>query len=198
MQKNERSKNILLFVLIVALVSLSIAYATLTQHLYITSQTTVIGQSKGWDIRFTAVNCQANGNATITQNFTMNATDLSGLVTRFNAPGDSVVCNIKVRNNGTINAKLSTFTLQDGSLTYTGTGANKTEDEQTVNGKIQTSIVYGLGDSQAGLTPSTNDTLPIGVERDLVLAITYSSAAGLPDSDVAVSGFKTTFLYVQD
>ena len=198
MQKNERSKNILLLILVVALVSLSIAYATLTQQLYFTSQTTITGQSAGWDIRFTQANCQGIDHATVTQGFTINATYLSGLISRFNAPGDSVVCNIKVRNNGSINAKLSTFTLQDGGLTYTGSGTNKTADETLVNGKVQTSIVYGLGDPQAGMTPTTDDTLPAGTERDLVLTITYPSNAGLPDNDVLVSGFKTTFLYIQN
>jgi len=198
MQKNEKSKNLLLVILLISLISLSIAYATLTQHLYITSQTTIAGQSSGWDIRFTAVTCQANGSAAIMQDFTMNATILSGLVSKFNAPGDSIVCNIKVTNNGSINAKLSSFTIQDGNLTYTGSGTNQAADEALVNGKIQHNIVYGTGDLQAGLAPSANDTLPAGVTRDLVLTITYPLSASLPESNVTVSGLKTTFLYVQD
>ena len=198
MQKYERTKSGLVVILLIFLIALSIAYATLTQYLYINSQAIVAGQSTGWNVRFSSVTCQANGTAAITHDFTMNSTNLSGLVSRFTAPGDSIVCNIDVTNSGTINAKLSSFIIQDGSLTYTGSGTNKTADENLVTGKLQHSIVYATGDVKAGQVPSVDDTLPVGVTRSLVLTITYPSNADLPDSDVSVAGLKTTFLYSQN
>lgn len=198
MQKNEKSRNIMLVVLLVSVVSLTIAYATLTQYLYINSEAVVSGTSSSWDVRFTAATCQATGNAAIIHDFNMDATNLDGLISKFNAPGDTIVCNIKVTNNSVVNAKLSTFTIQDGQLTYTGSGATKTADETLVNGKFQYSIVYGTGDVNEGQAPTVNDTLNSGVTRDLVLTITYPSNATLPENDVTVGGFKTTFLYVQD
>lgn len=198
MQKNEKSRNIMLVVLLVSVVSLTIAYATLTQYLYINSEAVVSGASSSWDVRFTAASCQAIGNASITHDFVMDATNLEGLISRFNAPGDSIVCNIAVTNNSVVNAKLSTFTIQDGQLSYTGMGTNKTADETLVNGKLQYSIVYATGDVKEGQAPAVNDSLNSGVTRNLVLTITYPSSATLPDSDVTVEGFKTTFLYVQD
>lgn len=198
MRKNEKTKNVLLLVLLVFLISLSIAYATLTQYLYINSGATVAGQSSGWRVEFTAVTCRATGRASITQDFSMSSTNLSGLATRFAAPGDSVICDIKVTNNGVINAKLTSFHIQDGVLTYTGSGSNKTNDEALVNGKIQHSIVYGTGDAREGLAPAVDDTLPAGTTRDLVLTVTYPISATLPDNDVVVSGLSTTFLYTQN
>ena len=199
MQKNEKSKNMLLIVLFISLITLSIAYATLTQYLYINSEATIAGQgSGGWDIRFTAVTCHATGHASITQDFSMSATNLSGLEYRLVAPGDSIICNISVANNGSIDAKLSSFAIQDGNLTYTGSGASRLSDELLVSGKVQHSIVYATGDSQEGLVPSINDYLPSGVTRNLVLTIQYPSNANLPENDVVVTGLKTTFLYVQD
>jgi hypothetical protein len=198
MQKKDRVKNILLIVLALSLIGLSVAYATLTQYLYINSQTIIGGQSAGWRVEFTAVTCHTTGNASITHDFTMTSTNLSGLISKFARPGDSVVCNIKVTNNGIINAKLSSFEIQDGSLTYAGSGANKTADEALVSGKVQHSIVYGAGDPQEGQTPQANDTLAAGVTRDLVLTVTYPSSATLPDNDVTVSGLQTTFLYYQN
>ena len=198
MQKKDRVKNILLIVLVLSLIGLSIAYATLTQYLYINSQTIIGGQSANWKVEFTAVTCHTTGSASITHDFTMNATNLSGLVSRFAAPGDSVVCNIKVSNNGLINAKLSSFEIQDGGLTYTGSGNNKIADEALVSGKVQHNIVYGEGDPQAGQVPQADDTLAAGVTRDLVLTVTYPSSATLPDNDVTVSGLQTTFLYYQN
>lgn len=198
MQKNEKSKNILLTILLLSLVTLSIAYATLTQYLYINSQATVAGATSSWDVKFTAASCHATGNAAIIHDFDMDATVLTGLISKFNAPGDSIVCNIKVTNNSVVNAKLATFTIQDGNLTYTGMGANKAADEALVTGKLQHHIVYGAGDAREGLVPTVDDTLPSGVTRDLVLTITYPSTATLPDNNVTVEGLKTTFLYVQN
>ena len=97
-----------------------------------------------------------------------------------------------------VNAKLSTYIIQDGTLTYTGTGANKAADEALVTGKLQYSIVYGTGDAKAGQAPAVDDTLPSGVTRDLVLTITYPISETLPENDVTVAGLKTTFLYTQD
>lgn len=200
MHKNNRRDNILLIVLVVAVITLSIAYATLTQYLYINSQAVISGQNAGWRVEFTAASCSATGQAGIVHDFVMDATNLTGLSYRLNAPGDSIVCNITVTNNGTIPAKLSSFILQDGNLTYVGSGANASNDVTLVQNKIQYSIVYATGDANAGSAPATNDTLPVGVSRNLVLTATLPTTgiSSLPDNDVTVSGFKTTFLYVQN
>lgn len=198
MLKNEKSKNIMLIILLVSVVSLTVAYATLSQYLYINSEAVISSTSSSWDVRFTAATCRATGNAAIAHDFDLDATNLQGLISKFNAPGDSVICDIKVKNNSVINAKLSTFTVQDGSLTYLGSGTNKAADETLVTNKLQYSIVYGTGDAKEGQAPATNDTLPSGVTRDLVLTITYPSDVSLPEKDVTISGLKTTFLYIQD
>ena len=198
MNKNEKTKNILLIILLISLISLSIAYAVLTQYLYINSQTTVGGVSGGWKVEFTSASCQAVGKASITHDFDFDSTNLTGLAYKFIAPGDSIICNITVANHGYISAKLSSFIMQDGQLNYLGSGANQMADETLVNGKIQYSIVYAQGDVRAGQVPAANDPLPAGTSRNLVLAATYPGTADLPNRDVVVSGFKTTFLYVQD
>lgn len=197
MQKNEKNKNLLFLILLIFLISLSIAYATLTQYLYINSQSTVIGLSSGWQVEFTAVTCRATGSASITQDFTMTTTNLSGLKSKFARAGDSIICDIKITNSGYVDAKLSTFVMQDGTLTYTGMGTHKTEDEAIVNGKLQHSIVYGVGDAREGQVPATDDPLPSGTTRDLVLTIKYPDGAPLPENDVLVEGLTSTFLYVQ-
>ena len=47
MEKNTRTKNILLVVLLVAVLTLSISYAALSQNLYINSQAIVKGKQVG-------------------------------------------------------------------------------------------------------------------------------------------------------
>ena len=102
MKKNEKSKSILLAILLVSLIAVSIAYAILSQNLYINSQTIIAGQSSGWDIRFTAATCHATGSAGIQHDFVMNATVLDGLIARFNAPGDSVELMITTFGSGEV------------------------------------------------------------------------------------------------
>ena len=198
MQKNEKTRTILFLILLTFLITLSIAYATLTQYLYINSESTVTGLSAGWQVEFTAVTCHATGRASIIQDFTMSTTNLSGLKTRVAAAGDSIICDIRITNNGYVNAKLSSFLIQDGNLTYTGTGDTKAADEAIVNGKLQHSIVYATGDAREGQVPAADDPLPSGTSRNIVLTIKYPVGAQLPENDVLVEGLKTTFLYVQD
>lgn len=199
MEKNTRTKNILLVVLLIAVLTLSISYAALSQYLYINSSATVGGKSTGWNVAFTDVTCAPTGYAAVTTDFTSTATTLSGLVATLKAPGDSVVCHIDVTNGGSIDAKLSTFTLQDGTLTYTGSGAAKTADEALINGKLVYTIVYDDEDDDAGEVPAADDTLAVGDTRYLKLTIAYpDTETELPENDVTVSGMKTTFLYVQN
>jgi len=197
MRKNEKTKDVLLLILLLFLISLSIAYATLTQYLYINSGSTITGLSAGWSVEFTAVTCRATGRASITQDFTMTPTRLSGLKSKFIAAGDSIICDVRITNSGYVDAKLGTFTVQDGNLTYTGSGDTKTADEAIVNGRLQHSIVYATGDVREGLVPAMEDPLPAGTSRNLVLTIKYPEGSPLPENDVLVEGLTSTFIYVQ-
>ena len=214
MEKNTRTKNILLVVLLVAVLTLSISYATLSQYLYINSQATVAGSSTSWDVKFTAASCQGTGYATVTQQFSgTNTTSLSGMQGTLRAPGDSIVCELTVSNAGAIDATLSTFTLQDGQLTYTdhdgGHDPAQSTDIAAVSGNLVYSLVYasddavtaarGLAPDGAGSGTTVDDDIEHGGNRKLTLTITFpSSVTTLPVNDVTVSGFATTFLYIQD
>lgn len=206
--KNERTKNILLAVLLVAVVTLTIAYAALTATLTINSQAVVGGQSTNWKIKFVKKTGAASGDpicvaksgttAAVTTDATLTDTLISGLVATFKAPGDEVTCEFAVTNAGQIPAKLSTFTLGNTNLTYTGSGDNKSADETLVSGKIQYSVVWGTGDTSAGSQPATNDALAVGATRPLKLTMTYpANETSMPTNDVSVTGFSSVFNYIQ-
>lgn len=205
MEKNTRTKNILLVVLLVAVLTLSISYATLSQYLYINSQATIAGRSTSWDVKFTAASCSGTGYATVTQQFTgTNTTSLSGMQATLRAPGDSIVCELTVTNAGAIDATLDTFTLQDGQLEYTDHDGNHSgADITAVSGQLVYSLKYATGDAEAGNQPdgsvtTVDDDLAHSQSRNLTLTITLpSSITTLPENDVTISGFATTFLYVQ-
>lgn len=205
MEKNTRTKNILLVVLLVAVLTLSISYATLSQYLYINSQATIAGSSTSWDVKFTAASCSGTGYAAVNQQFSgTNTTSLTGMQATLRAPGDSVVCELTVTNAGAIDATLDTFTLQDGTLTYTDHDGNHSGDDITaVSGQLVYSLKYATGDAEAGKQPdgdatTVDDDLDSNESRNLTLTITLpSTITTLPENDVTISGFATTFLYVQ-
>ena len=205
MEKNSQFKNITLGVLLVAVVTLSIAYAALSRTLTINGQATVKAGSN-WKVEFVKtatdadaahMTCIPSGYAAVTTQPTIAATSFSGLAATFKAPGDKVTCEWDVENKGTINAYLKTFT-KPTTYSYAGSGTNKTADENAVKGKINYTLKY----KDNNTAPAANDALPkpttSGYKRTLVLVIEYdSSATTLPTNDVAVTGFTTTFLYEQ-
>lgn len=126
---NNNTKNILLGVLIVGLIGMTVAYAALSTQLKITGTASVPNVT--WDIKIKEFAKQANtpsvisgqtntatGPASLTAT---NSTLISGLAVGFKQPGDKVVYTFKLANEGTIDAKLSSFsqglTLNSGSTT---------------------------------------------------------------------------------
>ena len=129
---SEKSKNILLGVLIVGLVSMTVAYAALSTTLTING-TASIPETK-WDIRITdwaadypstitkANNATMTNTASETTAASVAATSISNLAVRLNQPGDKAVYKFKIANYGTIGAKLASnlstsCTIPDGQST---------------------------------------------------------------------------------
>ena len=204
-EKNDKVKNILLVILAVAIVALSIAYALLSTTLIINSQTIVKGNQNNWKVEFVETaespnkTCVPTGNATVTAQPTINSTSFTGLAAEFKSPGDSVVCKWNVENNGEIDAFLKTFIKPtDNDLVCSGSGSSQSSDESIVCGNIHYTLTY---DPSGAITPgdsSTGDALNSGQERGLILTIKYDdNASTLPENDVTVTGFDTTFIYEQ-
>ena len=123
---SEKSKNILLGVLIVGLVSMTVAYAALSTSLQINGTANVAATT--WDIHFANVEvdkanttgASENSNGVITTMGTLdNALDstnrsigtaFSGLVVDLAKPGDKATITFDIVNAGTIDAKNTVFT----------------------------------------------------------------------------------------
>ena len=198
MEKNGKTKNIVLAVLLVAVVTLSIAYAVLSATLSINAQATVKGAN--WDVKFQqkgsgdiCVASSKSGAATTTASVetqpTITATSMSGLEADLRLPGDKVVCTWQVINNGGIDAKLATYNAP--AVTYAGAEADKT----IVSGNTTVTLTIG------GQTPAAGRLLPAtsGNVEDVVLTIQYNeNATQLPSNDVTVTAASTTFIYEQN
>ena len=199
--KTEKGKNILLIVLIIGIVSLTIAYSALVQRLDITSTAVVQKKETGWDVHFRTVTCTASGTANVNstlQPTASNTTKLSGLVAAFRAPGDSVTCTFYAENSGAIDAKIMDYARQDAekTITYAGTGETAAADVALVTGKINYSLTY----DETGNTnePAVNDVLNHGDSVKMKLTLSLSNTLQtMPTNNVTISNFSTYIIYGQ-
>ena len=199
MERNSQIKNITLGILLVAVVTLSIAYAVLSSSLSINAQATVKGAN--WNVQFQSKSGQSNlctitkGSASSTASFvsgktgSLNATTLNNLGVNFSVPGDKVVCTWEVANLGDFDAKLTTFTK-----------GTPTSSDSNVTSNIVYTLTY---DTEGGTAVAQNNTLPksgsSGSTKTLVLTIKYKDdATYIPSSDVAVTGLTASFVYTQN
>jgi len=202
----ERSKNILIAVLIVGLVSMTVAYAALTQVLNINASAKVLSKSTTWNVHFANLGTvDKHGYASVASPLTLSGTTtLQGLVANLSAPGDYVAYKFDIVNEGTINAKVSGITLPNMStgVTYTGSAtesAKKTADENLVKQNIQYELGYCTATSDATYTAiAQNDTLNAGQTKSACIRISYkSTATDVPSADVSVTGIDAHIDYVQ-
>ena len=184
----ENTKNILLGLLVVGLIGMTIAYAALSTTLTI-SGTANVAEAK-WDIHIerwvemwpstnlagvanTAVETQAPSSSPLGE-----GTLISGLAVSLPQPGDTISYTFNIVNDGTINAKLSSFVpsmtatkvVNDATveantddLTYTIVcGEQATKGSQTITGAV--APVQGT------------DLLDAGKARACKLTISYNVA----------------------
>ena len=190
----EKTKNILIMVLVIGLVSMTVAYAALTQVLNVNAGAKVINKSASWNVHFENLSAETlNGYATIPDGKGLvlsGTTTLQGLEVNLKAPGDYVEYTFDVKNDGTINAKISQVVLPNvAAATYTGDAGDVT----IVKPNIEYSLKYSDGTAIAA-----NDTLNAGAKATLKLHVGYSSSAtDLPSADVRVSALDAHIDYVQ-
>lgn len=185
--KSEKFQNIALGVLFVAVITLTIAYAAMSQQLNITASGTVANKTASWNVHFTNMTCTKSGKAEITTQPTTVATDITGLAFNIKAPGDSVTCEFGVQNEGLLDAAISTFSPLTGTCS-----------DSNITSNLSYSIVYGENDAKEGQAPAQGDTLASGTTRPLVMTITYAQAATyLPATNVSISNINSHFIYGQ-
>ena len=124
---DNKKKNILLGILIVGVISMTIAFAALTTRLKISGTTNTTAVS--WNIHFqewqkVAVVEGLNGNTNtasspevsqLTMQDNSNVTKVSNINVTLNQPGDIAKYTFQIINEGTIDAKLDNFTVTDTS-----------------------------------------------------------------------------------
>lgn len=188
MEENKKisRKDFLMIALIACIVSLSIAYATISTTLNITNNLMVKAQD--WDIHFEKLELQSitegnDANVTSPAVIENDTTKISGLKVIFKKPGDSVSYTFDVKNAGGIDAKLSSIVI----------GTPTCNPENAVCDNLEYSLKYANGDNI-----NVDDILNAGDSVKLKLTIKYKlSSAQIFNSDINVSGLDATLVYSQ-
>lgn len=192
---NNKVQNIVLGVLAVALIGITVAYATLTQQLKINGTATV--KAGTWDVHFENLQGSVTGSAVLDTSTSKlgiqtGSTTISGKLGTLSKPGDSITYTFDIVNKGNIPAILSSVpTISTPSCSATSNDAGAT----TVCGNLTYTLTYSDGS-----TIAKNDTLAAtSGKKTAKLVVTYkSTATSVVNTDVEVSNIAATLNYSQN
>lgn len=195
MEKERGFKVIALVALIVAIVGLSFGYAAWTTTLTINGSAVVDPAS--WNVFFdyksgSSLTPTIGGHASST-GASLTATAVSGFEATLVAPGDSVTYNWLVKNTGSLDAELKTYTK--GTLSCApATSSTATQAEaNAVCADLEYTIAYSDGNIAVGnVLPKTTGS------KELVMTLSWKeSSTASPSDDIKVTVSPTTFIYQQ-
>ena len=110
MEKTRKIKIISLIVLVVMVLGLTVAFAALSQTLTINGSATV--NTASWDIHFENLTLsEKTGTAEVSGTPSLTGTVISGIDVSLNKPGDKIVYEFDLVNNGSIEAKLTNINV---------------------------------------------------------------------------------------
>ena len=195
---NNKTKNIILAVLVVGLVGMTIAYASLTQQLTINNNQVTV--SSNWRVRFnSSPSATAGGSATVTAQPSTSNDDqtLGGLRASFSKPGDSVTVNFTVENQGNIAARGENPAITQGTLSCSTTDTMDSSALQTFCQKLTISVTHS-----DGTTWTQNDTLAAysgtGSYPSIAGKVVISMPSTLDEDDLSVINGKTITVSLSD
>lgn len=193
MEKERKVKVLSVVALIVAVLGLTVAFASLSQTLTINGSATV--DTATWDIHFANLSEPTKtGDADVTTAPTIDSkgTTIGDYALKLTKPGDSVTYTFDVENKGTIDAKITNL-VKAAKPTCTGTGEAATNDAKI----ICDGLTYTLTYTSDGKAVAQNDTLKKNETKNLTLKLAFESDS-LPANDVSISDLGITITYGQD
>lgn len=166
----RRSKNLLVLIVLLAIIGIAVGYAALSQNL--TLNGTAILKNDDWDIHFVEDSAHVVQNSAIYNDakFSLNSGNLTGKFDTTIAPGEMVIYEVDVVNDGTIPG-----TLDRSGVQITG---------ETTNIKCN---VVG---------PDGENSIADGTTHHYEIEITCEDMDALPEQ-TEVANITVTFPYVQ-
>ena len=204
----EKTKNVLLGVLIVGLVSMTVAYAALTQTLNINGSATVQNLSQSWRVRFNTVN---SGSEIAKEQYALVENDLTSLSTKIaddstlitlprvtlKAPGDKVTFRWIVENTGDINAIVTGVNaISKGNATYDKDETLTPEQRTAFEKDIKVTFTYDDNTAIAQGDKLANHDAK--VVKAVVEFVKTEATQTLPSKDVTFDGITAAITYGQD
>ena len=210
MEKERKIKVLSLVALIVVVLGLTVAFASLSQMLTINGTANVNAAS--WDIHFENLQSFADGDATINDEPVLSATSITGIDVTLTKPTDSTLFWVDIVNDGTIDAKIDSVEISPlcdlssavESCDWDNDGTVTETDIQKINDNLSFSIAYNDGQ----IVLKQNDTLNAGETKKIGIAIAYykliegdtlqyEESTELPARDLQFSNLSVTINYVQ-
>lgn len=102
---NKKKKDILIIVMLVAVVCMSVAFATLSQRVEVAGTNAVKGN---WQVEITGIDAIASQGMGTSESVNSDLT-VANVSASFYQPGDSVTYSVVVENKGNIDAKLDSI-----------------------------------------------------------------------------------------
>lgn len=167
-----RNKLIIAAVVLVGLAS--VAYALFTQLLTINGTGTATGN---WSVKITGISLDTTASSGATNNTApfVTGTTSATFDAKLAAPGSKAVYNVTIKNEGSVDAKLSSLTNLD-----------------TKNAATPTYITYAVSGVQA------NDILTAGSTVTAVVTVTWDSADATSQTTGASKSATIDFNYAQN
>ncbi len=196
--KNKKTLTLVVVALVAVVVGLTIVYATLSTNLSITfgssADDAITQKSATWDVKFDATQSTVTGTAAGYSGVKCGdatVTDLGVTIgkTEFYTQGDSCTwSNITIKNGGTLNAKLNSFTWTQP----TGGECSGSTNGTYVCGPI----TYKILDASTSSELAVNKTLDN--QKDIKVNVKAELTQANSGSDISQYGGKVQLNWIQN
>ena len=194
--KYESKKNMLVGILIIALVSLTVAFAALYTTLNISNTATVANQS--WNVKIDGWSKDSNtGTGVTVTSGTITDTSITGYKFDFSEPGTSITYNFYIKNYGTIDAKINDVTVGTPTCRVSGSTISPCPVTYSVVCDGNT-LSTGSTSSMKKLLGSNNGTPVSGGISTCTYTVSYNDYNYDIDDDITVENLDVSWQYEQD
>ncbi len=188
MERKNKRLSVLVVILCFMLLSLGVAFALLSTTLNIEGVAAV--ESASWDVHFDYSNNSGGPiNGGMVEGIEYGELALTGFDITLTKPGDGMVYNFEVVNEGTIPAAISFVEVGKPSCT----SDNQDEADLLCNNLTYT-FTYGDGSEI-----KVGDKLSVGDRKSLKLYLIFNNEATMvPSNEVSVTGLSAKMIFAQD
>ena len=211
MERDRSAKIIAILALCVAVVGLSIGFASFSNNLTIKSNAKVSPNQNDFDINFSTSNTSeldgtisgVGTNSATAEDATIDnsaSPTITGLKANFTEPGQKVTYSFYAHNAGKYAAYLNNVTYANVSgktatkVCTAGVGTDATMVEAACNG-ISVSVKVGNDTYTGSMDSISNHLLAINAYEPVVVTIEYNSGASRADGDFEVAFGDITLTY---